>query len=126
MNENIPMTVMNESILMTIRPLLGFDINNDSFMDDTITDINAAIFILQQLGVGCDDTFYITGMNESWIDFLGTKHAKLYVPVKEYIVKKVKKTFDTPQSSALSSALDAQINELENRILYVTNMDPQE
>lgn len=103
-----------DSILLTIKKMLGLTEEYEHFDIDIITDINMAFNILNQLGVGPKEGFVITGKNEVWTDF--TKNNIKIEMVKTYIYLKVKQIFDPGTSSALNSAIEAQISELEWRL----------
>ena len=111
-----------ESILNTIKKMLGLDADYDAFDTDIIVNINMVFNILHQLGVGPDEGFVITGDTETWSDYLDNT-LKLEM-VKTYIYLKVKKIFDPGTSSALNAAIDDQIKELEWRINV--QVDPSE
>ncbi len=104
---------MNESILTTIKKLLGISEEDTSFDIDIIVNINSAFSILYQLGVG-DSGFSITGSSERWSDYLEDM-SKLEM-IKNYIYLKVKLVFDPPQSSRVIESYENQIKELEFRI----------
>ena len=104
---------MNDSILITIKKLLGIDATYTHFDVDIIIHINTTLSILRQLGVGLSD-FRITGPTETWGDFLGTS-SQLDL-VKSYVYLKVKSLFDPTSSGAINTAFDAAIKELEWRI----------
>jgi hypothetical protein len=104
---------MNESILTTIKKLLGISEEDTSFDIDIIVNINSAFSILYQLGVG-DSGFSITGSSETWSDYLEDM-SKLEM-IKNYIYLKVKLVFDPPQSSRVIESYENQIKELEFRI----------
>lgn len=114
---------MNDSILLTIRKLIGPGGDHEFFDEDYIIHINSVFAILRQLGVGPKSGYSITGSSETWSDFLGD-HANLLEPVKSYTYLKVKKLFDPPSSGTIASAMDSMISELEWR-LNVT-VDPGE
>lgn len=103
-----------ESILLTIKKLIGIDENYEHFDVDIITSINTALNILNQIGVGPEDGFCIKGTDEKWKDFIGDD-IKIEM-VKTYIYLKCKKIFDPPASSSLLKAIDEQIAELEWRL----------
>ena len=62
---------MEQSILNTIKKMLGVDSSYDAFDTDIIVAINTAIFTLTQVGVGPEEGFTISGADETWTDFLG-------------------------------------------------------
>lgn len=105
---------MNESILTSIKKLLGITSEYDHFDADLIIHINSVFFILRQLGVGPEEGFNITGDIETWSDYLEDID-KLSL-VKTYIHLKVKLIFDPPQSSFVTEAINKQISEYEWRL----------
>ena len=106
-----------DSILTSIKKLLGITENCDSFDGDLILHINTVLATLAQLGVG--NGFVITGKTETWEDFLGND-SRLNL-VKSYVHLRVKALFDPPLSSAVAEAVDRNAKELEWRILVVTD-----
>lgn len=102
------------SILITIKKMLGIDSADTAFDTDVIVGINSALMILSQLGVGPSTGFRITGSAELWTDFLG-QNVDLEA-VKTYVYMKVKLVFDPPSSSAVIEALNRAIIELEWRL----------
>lgn len=103
-----------DSILVTIKKMLGIDADYDAFDTDIIVHINTAIMILRQLGVGIQAGFAITGELEEWSDLL--EDSALYESVKTYIYLRVKSVFDPSTSSAASEAAKEMIKELEWRL----------
>lgn len=119
MKENLTTHVLGggdylESILLSIKKLLGITEEYDCFDADIIMNINSALSILTQMGVGPEEGFMIEDETASWDEFV--EDIKLVNLVKSYIHLKVKLLFDPPQSSAVSNAIDAQLKELEWRI----------
>ena len=104
---------MNDSILTTIKKLLGIAEDDTSFDTDVIININMALNVLLQLGVGPENGFSITGNIETWSDYIDDM-SKLEM-VKTYIYLKVKLIFDPPQSSRVIESIENQIKELEWR-----------
>ena len=104
-----------ESILTSIKKLLGIEEEYTHFDNDLIMHINSVLMILSQLGVGAADGFSISDTTATWTDFLGTDLVKLQ-SVKTYIYLKVKLVFDPPSSSAVIEAINRQISELEWRL----------
>lgn len=103
-----------ESILNTIKKMLGFEADYDAFDTDIIVDINMVFNILNQMGVGPKDGFMITDASSVWNDYMGDS-LKLQM-VKSYIYLKVKQIFDPGTSSSLNTAIDNQVKELEWRL----------
>lgn len=103
-----------DSILLSIKKLLGIDAMCDHFDTDVIMHINSALFSLTQLGVGPPDGFMVTSNTETWSDLL--MDSKKLESVKTYVYLKVKLVFDPPSSSSVIDVIDRQIKELEWRI----------
>lgn len=106
-----------ESILTSIKKLLGIAEDYPHFDSDIIIHINSILTIVSQLGIGPKEGFLITGPSEQWSDFI--EHPKLYEMVKTYIYLRVRLLFDPPQSSALMDAMNRQANELEWRLSII-------
>lgn len=105
---------MDESILITIKKMLGLDDEYQPFDADVIVLINSALMTLTQLGVGPKNGYAITDYNSKWSDFL-VNDVKLEA-VKNYVYLKVRVTFDPPTSSSVLEAYKQQLNELEWRL----------
>lgn len=105
---------MDDSILNTIKKMLGLEDEYQPFDVDVIVLINSAFMTLTQLGVGPELGFAIKDYTAKWSDFL-TNDIKLEA-VKQYVYLKVKVAFDPPTSSSVLEAYKQQISELEWRI----------
>ena len=104
-----------ESILTSIKKLLGISEEYDHFDPDIIMCINTAFSILTQLGVGPSEGFRIEDETSTWTDFLGTEVRM--ESVKSYIHLKVKLLFDsTSLSSAYIESANRMISEMEWRL----------
>ena len=106
--------VLEDSILTSIKKLLGLDSAYNSFDNDVVMHINSVFSILNQLGVGPTECFSIKDSSAVWKDFVSD--AKNLELVKTYVYMKVRKMFDPPTSSALMDSLNQMISELEWRI----------
>ena len=102
-----------ESILTSIKKLLGITDEYEHFDGDIIIHINTALFTLNQLGVGPSEGFSISDKTAVWNEFVDTKKIEA---VKTYVYLKVKLAFDPPQSSAHIEAIKNQIAEYEWRL----------
>lgn len=111
---------MSNSILLTIKKMLGLDADYHAFDMDVIADINSALMIVSQLGVGPDPPLVITGDEETWSDLLGDNLNK-YQLVKAYIHQKVKLMFDPPNSGVLHQAAERLISEFEWRLMVAAD-----
>ena len=105
---------MSESILTSIKKMLGVDEEYTHFDAHIMMHINTVLMILYQLGVGPSPPISISDASTTWSALLGD--AADLAGVKTYIYAKVKMVFDPPQSSALAEALNKTINEMEWRL----------
>lgn len=103
-----------QSILQSIKKLLGIDSEDSSFDQDIIMHINTVFATLNQLGVGPEEGFYIEDDYTLWTDFID-EGAKLE-SIKSYVYLKVKLMFDPPLSSTVIESINRIISELEWRI----------
>ena len=62
-----------ESILTSIKKMLGIDADYKHFDADLIMHINSVFSILTQMGVGPTNGFSITDATEKWTDFISEK-----------------------------------------------------
>lgn len=113
MNGDVKGTI-NDSILTSIKKLLGINNEYTHFDPDIIMHINSVFPILNQLGVGPKDGFLIFDDSSTWKDFLGDDERLLSVISYTYL--KVKIVFDPPQSSIVMEAIKHRISELEWRL----------
>ncbi len=105
---------MGESILNTIKKMLGIESDYDAFDTDIIVNINSALLTLTQLGIGPSDGFIITDKSSVWSDLIGD--TKTLVAVQNFIYLKVRTLFDPPSSSFVLDAMNKQIEELTWRL----------
>ena len=105
---------MDESILTSIKKLLGINEDYEHFDADIIMHINSVFMILTQLGVGPSEGFTIEDDTTTWNDFLPDE--KNLEGVKSYMHAKVRLLFDPPISSAVMECMIRTINELEWRL----------
>lgn len=103
---------ISESILLTIKKLLGISEDYHHFDADIIVNINSVFMILCQMGVGPARPFVIYGPEESWSDFIDNEE---FEAVKTYIYLKTRLVFDPPTGSVLEASKE-MINELEWRL----------
>lgn len=115
---------MNESILTSIKKLLGMTEDYTAFDPDIIMHINTVIMVLDQIGVDSKHGYCINGKEEMWSDFIGERTD--IEAVKSYVYLKVRLLFDPPQSSAVMEAIKQQINELEFRINIIADQGEKE
>ena len=107
------------SILTSIKKLLGITEEYEHFDPDIIMHINSAFMILNQLGVGPEEGFFIKDKSSTWDEFLSGSNLEA---VKTYVYLKVKLLFDPPLSSTVIEAIKSQISELEWRLNVSTDV----
>lgn len=105
---------MHESILETVKKLLGLDETYTPFDQDIIVFINSAFMTLHQLNIGPKEGFAIKDYRERWCDFV-TNEVNLH-GVQQYVYMKVRMVFDPPGNSFVMDALKEQCRELEWRL----------
>lgn len=103
-----------ESILTSIKKMLGIQEEYAHFDADIIFHINSALMTLTQLGVGPTEGFFVTTDEQTWGDYLG--ESKRFEAVKSYIYLRVKLLFDPPANGTLVEAMNKQIAEFEWRL----------
>lgn len=111
-----------ESILTSIKKLLGMDEDYTAFDVDVIIHINTVFGILTQLGVGPPEGFFIEDKTAIWDDYIPDDPV-LCNMVKSYIHKKVQLMFDPPDRGAVKEALNNTIAELEQRIFMAAESE---
>ena len=103
-----------DSILGSIKRLLGIPEVDKEFDPEIIIHINSAIADLVQMGVGPKTGFVISDNNSTWFDFIGEDIYK-QSQVKMFVFAKVKLGFD---SSNLSSAVMESYRNIANECAY--------
>lgn len=104
----------DDSILNSIKKLLGIEADYDVFDTDITIHINTVFSVLHSIGASPPDVFYITGDTEKWSDFLlDVAQARM---VQTYMYLKVRNVFDPPSSASVATAFENQAKELEWRL----------
>lgn len=103
-----------ESILTSIKKLLGISEEYRHFDKDIIMHINSVFLILNQLGVGPKDVFFIDDDSSEWVEFI-PDGSNLEL-VKSYMYLRVRLLFDPPISSAAMESVNRMISEFEWRL----------
>lgn len=103
-----------ESILTSVKKVLGISEDYTQFDADIVMHINSVFLNLTQLGVGPENGFFIEDYTTEWSDFV-SDNIQLQA-VKSYMYLKVKLLFDPPLSSAVIESTNRMIAELEWRL----------
>lgn len=104
-----------ESILTSIKKMLGITEEYTHFDADLIMHINSVFVTLRQLGVGPKEGFRIEDETSLWSDFISEDDMR-FESVKTYIYLKVRLLFDPPLNSAVIESINRISNELEWRL----------
>lgn len=103
-----------DSILQSVKKLLGIPEDYEHFDQDIIMHINSSLLSLRQIGIGPDGGYAVTGSADTWQSVYGSY--KNLEAVKTYVYLKVRLLFDPPTSQALIDAIKSQTAELEWRL----------
>lgn len=117
---------MPETILTSIKQMLGLTEDYTPFDRELVMHINSVLMVLNQLGVGVDN-FRITltqttgddptwVSEETWNSFLGSGYTGDKEAVKSYVFTKVKLLFDPPASGTLMESYKKLADEFEFRL----------
>lgn len=110
---------MDDSILISIKKLLGIGENDEQFDPDILMHINSVFMILTQIGVGPESGFSIQDDSSKWADFVSDINK--IESIKSYIYLKVRLLFDPPTSSSTIEAINSLISELEWRLNVIVD-----
>lgn len=100
-----------DSILLSIKKLLGYTKEQTGFDEDIIMHINTAFFNLYKLGVGPKEGFSIVDDAALWTEFVSKDI--LLSASRSYVYMKVRLVFDPPSNSAVVDSIKKSISELE-------------
>lgn len=104
-----------ESILTSIKKLLGIAEEYEHFDPDIIMHINSIFMTLNQLGVGPENCYFIEDKLNTWTEFLEDPTGLQMV--KSYMGIKVRMLFDPPANSVVMEMMKQQANEMEFRLM---------
>ena len=111
-----------DSILTSIKKLLGVSEEDTSFDTDIIIHINTVFMTLSQIGVGPSEGFSIQDKSSLWSDFIPSNSN--LESVKTYVYLRVRLLFDPPINSSITEAINRSINELEWRLSIAVDPGP--
>lgn len=112
---------MDESILTSVKKILGLNDSYTVFDQDVLMAVNSAFSVLAQIGVGPSAGYFITDNTQLWSD-LDVPADQLNL-AKTYICLKARLIFDPPSTSYLLDAMEKQTKEYEWRLTVMR--DPQ-
>lgn len=103
-----------ESILTSIKKMLGIQEDYEHFDADLILHINSVLMTVTQIGVGPAKGFAIQDKTAVWANL--TKDEAKLNSVKSFVYLKVKLLFDPPASSTILESFEQMASELEWRL----------
>lgn len=112
---------MEESILTSIKKMLGPSGSYEYYDPDIITSINMVFSELHQLGCGPTEGFLIENEIPKWSDYID--EPTLFGLIKSYVYFKVKLAFDPPSNPSVIDSMNRQISELEWRVDHAINYE---
>lgn len=99
-----------DSILVSIKKMLGLDDDYTPFDTDVLIHINTAFMTLCQMGIGPKEGFAVTDDSQTWDDFLTNK--VMLGGVKTWVYLQVKMLFDPPANSFVMDAYKTQAEQI--------------
>lgn len=104
-----------DSILISMRKLNGVAEDDSSFDTDIIAYTNTALMILNDLGIGPEEGFFIDDETGLWSEYAPSNRI-IAEAIKTFVFIKVKLVFDPPASPTVLDALRSSKDECEWRI----------
>ena len=111
-----------ESILTSIKKIIGISEEYEHFDPDIIMHINSVFVDLNLLGVGPETVFSISDKSQMWSDFL--ENEGIIQKVKPFMAHKVKLAFDNSTMSSASIEALQRIIDKDEWLLNVA-VDPR-
>lgn len=116
-------TLAIDSILTSIKKMLGIDESYTAYDLDITIHINSVFSTLQQLGVGLtDDQFLVVDADQTWDDALTTQ--RNLNMIKSYMVLRIRQMFDPAATGFVTTSFENQIKEYEWRIAVAASSTP--
>lgn len=109
----------SDSILTTVKTMIGPSEDYDAFDVDLIVHINSAFERLCELGVGPVQPFSIEDETATWTDFW----SKVTWQVIRFVVLYVKRIFDPTANGTIKQTYDEELNKLEWLMNSVSEVD---
>lgn len=103
-----------ESILTSIKKLLGIAEDYKHFDSDIIMHINTVFLTLNQIGVGPEEVPHISSALDTWNNIFGD--VEKLGAIKTYVYLKVRMLFDPPSSPSVLESMNRQAQEIEWRL----------
>lgn len=107
--------LLKESVLESVKKLLGIPTEENVFNVDIMININSAIFTLKQLGISTKESV-VSDASVTYGDLFGDQPQTSIEQIKMYLFYKTKLGFDPPTSSAVMECIKEMIKEAEWRL----------
>lgn len=107
---------MEDSILLTIKKLLGIEPEYEYYDNEIIPAINTVLYSLRQVGL---PGYSISDATQTWYDYLGARLTDLEA-IKTFIYLKTRLIFDPPTNSTHIDSINKIASELEYRLYMDT------
>lgn len=121
MDENTNLSELSDSILSSVKKLIGISEDDKSFDLDIMLNINAASSTLFQLGV-LSRPFTVTSKDDTYSDLLPGGSEDVINQIKMYFVYKTRLGFDSSTlSTSVIEVLRQLIAEAEWRLMVSFN-----
>jgi hypothetical protein len=105
-----------DSVLNSIKKLLGIEESYTHFDTDITMHINSVLMTLDQLGIERPTNRNVTSYTDTWTDIFGESPKVDVEALKTYVCLKVRLLFDPPTSAFVLESIDRQIKEYEWRL----------
>lgn len=121
MDENTNLFELSDSILSSVKKLIGISDDDNSFDLDIMLNINAASSTLYQLGV-LQKPFTVTSKDDTYDDLLPGGSEDVINQIKMYFVYKTRLGFDSSTLSGIMiDVIKEMIREAEYRLMITFN-----
>lgn len=115
--------LLSDSVLSSVKKLIGINEDDDSFDLDIMLNINAASTTLYQIGV-LTRPYTITSKEDTYADLCPEGKEEIVNLMKMYFVYKVRLSFDSATLSGnVIEVLKEMIKEAEYRMMTAHNPD---
>lgn len=120
---NDAINILSDSILSSVKKLIGIVEEDESFDIDVMLNINAASSTLYQLGI-IPKPFTVTSKDDTYEDLYPAGKEDVLNLIKMYFVYKVRLGFDSSTlSGTMIEVLKEAISEAEYRMMTAHNPD---
>lgn len=102
------------SILSSIKKMIGIEEDYTHFDKDIIVQINSTLITLRQIGVDMKENFFVVDNSNTWDESM--IDVSILDMVELYIYLKVRLIFDPPQNTSVQDSINKNLSEIEFRL----------